>query len=105
VAVFLRCGQGRLSSDSKQLFLIDTTPFNAGAGRAHHVKELLREFRTANIDCIQFQKKQNLPENLLPPNAQVIHGYTGVTHMSKRAYSQFKKIQHPFLNKIHTIGA
>jgi len=41
----------------------------------------------------------------LPSNSQVIHCYTPVTHMPKRAYSQFKKIQHPFLNKIHTVGA
>lgn len=54
VAVFL--GLAAALSDFKQLVQVFTTIQVADAG----VKELLRKFRTANIDCIAFQKKQNV---------------------------------------------
>lgn len=70
-----------------------------------HVKELLPEFRTANIDCIHFEKKQIDLEYLLPRNPQVIHCitglstyFTGLTHNLKKFGTLSQSI---FTHKVH----
>ncbi len=54
-------------------------PVTSAAVARYHVKELLPEFRTANIDCIHSEKKQIVLEYLLPCNSQVIHCITGLS--------------------------
>jgi hypothetical protein len=70
-----------------------------------HVKELLPEFRTANIDCIHSEKKQIDLEYLLPRNPQVIHCITGLSTSFSMLTHNLKKFgtlsQSIFTHAVH----